>query len=106
MILLPPSAPSAPPHGLNVTAVDSRSIQLSWTPPPQEYQNGIIQQYLVNITTNGDEEPLLLYSRTSSLTVYNLLPFTTYHCAVAAETIATGPFTVEEEVTTPEDGTY
>ena len=49
-------------------------------------------------------EPLLLYSSINSLTVYNLKPFTTYLCTVAAESIATGPFTEEVEVATPEDG--
>lgn len=46
------SAPSAPPQQVTVLTVgnqNSTSISISWDPPPTDYQNGIIQEYKVNL---------------------------------------------------------
>ena len=51
------SEPDGPPQNLNGTALNSTSIYLSWGSPPSEQKNGIVRQYLVNITETetGDE---------------------------------------------------
>lgn len=73
-------------------------------PPPTDQQNGVIQRYVVNVTSGGTGEQLLLHSSNSSISVHNLHPFTTYYCSVAAETVAVGPFSLSVQVITPEDG--
>ena len=43
-------APSGPPEGISAVALGPRIIQIKWSQPLPEEQNGIIQSYLVNIT--------------------------------------------------------
>lgn len=46
---LHPSAPSAPPREVTVTGSgdNGTSITVSWQPPPEEEQNGVVQEYKV-----------------------------------------------------------
>lgn len=46
---LPPSAPSAPPREVTVTESgdNGTAIMVSWQPPPEEMQNGVVQEYKV-----------------------------------------------------------
>lgn len=46
---LPPSAPSAPPREVTVTESEDNgtAIVVSWQPPPEEEQNGVVQEYKV-----------------------------------------------------------
>lgn len=49
-------APSAPPQSVTVLTVgnhNSTSISISWDPPPPDHQNGVIQEYKVEIMFNG-----------------------------------------------------
>ena len=45
----PPSAPSAPPREVTVTESgdNGTAIVVSWQPPPEEEQNGVVQEYKV-----------------------------------------------------------
>lgn len=97
-------APSSPPEQLNVTALSSSSISLTWSPPPVASQNGIIRQYMINITEVDTGMEMVLYSTMPQLTVSSLHPFYTYRCRVSAFTVGYGPYTEGFEVTTPEDG--
>lgn len=48
------AAPDAPPQQVTVATVgshNSTSISVSWDPPPLDEQNGIIQQYTVELTS-------------------------------------------------------
>lgn len=87
-------------------ATSSRSIELRWLPPALDQQNGIVRRYVINITTTESSTTVVLYSTSPNISVNHLTPFTTYSCAIAAETVATGPFTEFTEVTTPEDGEF
>lgn len=46
---LHPSAPSAPPREVTVTESgdNGTAIVVSWQPPPEEEQNGVVQEYKV-----------------------------------------------------------
>ncbi len=48
-----PSAPSAPPREVTVTESgdNGTAILVSWQPPPEEEQNGVVQEYKVTINT-------------------------------------------------------
>lgn len=48
-------APSAPPQSVTVLTVgnhNSTSISISWDPPPPDHQNGVIQEYKVEMMSN------------------------------------------------------
>ena len=83
------------------------SIFLSWNPPPLEDQNGIIRHYEVVLVALETGETHVHTSATHSVTVSSLQPFTNYSCRVAAETVASGPYTEEITVqTTPAGKNY
>jgi hypothetical protein len=91
-IQLPEDAPSSSPTALSVSSVTSTSFYLSWTDPLPVYQNGLIRQYLINITELDTGN---VYSYSAITTEYNiwfLHPYYYYTCTVAAVTVAAGPF--------------
>ena len=97
------SAPSGSPANFQASALDSRSIQLSWDPLPLAQQNGIVRQYRVTIVDIAGETRVI-YTTATSVNIAALNPFTMYTCLVAAETIAVGPSTLPVQLVTPQDG--
>ena len=88
-----------------MAGLTSDSVSLSWSPPPFEDQNGIIQQYILVFTHNQTGYIFEVSSDDTSINVSGLTPFTTYICAVAAQTIpGTGPYTAEITFDLPEGG--
>ena len=103
--LLIPTAPNSPPHNYAGVALSSRSIVLTWDPPPAEQQNGIITGYLVNVTELETGEVTAMFTESHNVTLYPLQPFTTYGTLVSAQTVAgRGPTTCLLSVTTLEEG--
>ena len=99
--------PTAPPGNLTVVVLDSRSLRLSWNPPPDEHQNGEVLGYSITVTAVRAGTKLQYNSTSTSLTVSDLHPYYTYHCRVAALTTAgMGPFTTVVEQTTEQDGMF
>ena len=86
------AVPSVPPSNVNGYVIDSTSISLSWEPPPQERQNGVVTGYLVNITEVETGNTSQLYTSSTSITLSSLHPSYTYICSIAAVTIGPGPF--------------
>ena len=79
---------------------------MTWAPPPPDRQNGIIQRYSVNVTALTDQQTVShsLTTATSHIVNAGLRPYTSYLCAVAAETGAgRGPH-VTQTIHMPEDG--
>ena len=89
-----------------MTAINSTTLLISWMPPPFENQNGIIREYWVNITERETGVAYHLATAATTLTVSSLHPFYTYDCIIAAVTIAEGPYSVEVNITMPEDGMF
>ena len=79
-------------------------IQINWSQPLPEEQNGIIRSYLVNITVSDTGQHIQLTTNNTTITAENLHPFYNYHCSVAAVTIALGPYTEAHVLQTPQDG--
>jgi len=78
-----------------------------WEPPPPENQNGNITHYVINASVVAVDSPEIFQrlSDSTTLTVNDLIPFTTYLLIVAASTsVGIGPFTPILTVQTPEDG--
>lgn len=89
-----------------MVAISSTSIRLTWSAPLAEEQNGVITSYRVTITEVESEERVLERTAAASdtlLIVNSLDPHFTYHCSIAAVTIAIGPKT-SAEVTTFQEG--
>ena len=98
------AAPTAPPEDLLATALDSRTLHISWQPPAEEDRNGIIRRYVTNITELNTGTDFELESTNTEITLQNLHPFYQYSCSVAAETVALGPSTPVVTIEMPEDG--
>ena len=90
--------------GLAVTAPDSRTVKVTWNPPPQSDINGIIKYYLVQITIAETLETLEYKSNKTVFVLNNAHPYYTYSVKVSAVTVAPGPYTSEYSITTPQDG--
>lgn len=104
-ITLHSSAPDGAPENIDVTMITSTSISLQWSPPIEMLWNGIIREYLINITEYNTGTSLVYYSMMTSLTVSSLHPYYTYLGQVSAFTVGYGPFDVFQ-VTTLQDGKY
>ena len=93
--LLPPYSvvPSAPPNNLRVTNYDSRSVHLSWDPPPAEQHNGQLTGYIIKVKYQiGTEARSPLTADGTSKRVDGLKPNTKYTFQVRAMTAAgSGP---------------
>ena len=90
---------------MEVTAIDSRTILISWFPPPLDQQNGIIREYHIIINEGESGETFQLTTAATSVTVPSLHPFYTYNCTIAAFTVGEGPHSGDITLTMPEDGT-
>ena len=98
------TAPSSAPQSVNVTALTSTSLYISWDPPSLDTQNGIITEYRINITERETGNVISFISFNTFISVQFLHPHYTYECVVSAVTIAEGPSSEEVVVATPEDG--
>ncbi|XP_045070570.1 roundabout homolog 1 isoform X2 [Coregonus clupeaformis] len=94
-------APSAAPRGVTVTesADNGTAIVVSWQPPPEEEQNGVVQQYKIWCLGNESRYHInrTVDGSTFSLLIPSLAPGIRYSVEVAASTGA-GPG-VKSEVT-------
>ena len=78
--------------------------ELSWSPPLPEEQNGVIINYVINITDTDTGDAFQRFTSNNTLTISsNLKPYTTYICGIAAETsVGLGPFSPDISFTTHE----
>ena len=98
------SAPSGPPVGIAVTALDSRSINITWSPPTSDTINGVVRQYIINVTVSETLEMFEYITSNTYLYLTGLHPHYTYVTVVSAFTVAQGPYSLQKSVTTPQDG--
>ena len=72
--------------------INSTSIFLSWEPPPQEHQNGVVTGYLVNITEVETGNTSQLHTASTLIILSLLHPSYTYICVITAVTVGPGPY--------------
>ena len=99
--------PSGAP--LNFSAVDifSSNFTLTWELPAPSERDGIITGYNITVTSLSSplEAPKLFFTTALSVVIHPLNPHTEYICIIAATTaIGIGPYSMELNVTTEEDG--
>ena len=99
------AAPSRPPKNLRGYATGSRSAQLYWAAPDQQYRNGIITEYHVDITEAATNRVFGSYIvTTTQIGVTSLHPYYEYNFTVAAYTTGKGPASNGLVIRTYQDG--
>ncbi|XP_008330699.1 roundabout homolog 3 isoform X5 [Cynoglossus semilaevis] len=87
--------PSAPPRAVTAATVklsNSSGVSVSWEPPPNEMQNGVIQEYKVWCVGSGGDNQTRYYvnrtvdGNTLSTVLKGLMPGVLYQVEVAAVT--------------------
>ena len=99
-------APSAAPSGLAIDVINSTALNITWSDPPVDKINGIIEYYSIKVHVSDTAEDLLYTSDTTSLVLGGLHPYYTHTVFVAAFTVAIGPYTAAESAQTLADGMY
>ena len=102
------AAPTGMPLELMISAINSRTMQFTWTLPEPTMRNGIITGYSLtcSITATGAGQISDSYSPRENNT-YRLLGFrpgTQYTCQVVAMNSAGSGPSAETRPTSPEDG--
>ena len=99
-------APSSPPSNVTGNPVDSTTVVLSWMALLPAHHNGIIRYYSVNLTETDTGDQIQTESETTTKLLSSLHPYYTYKVAVAAVTVASGPYSTPVTFQLPEDGTF
>ena len=101
------TVPSGAPLNFSAVEISPRSFNLLWELPAASERNGIITSYNISVTSLNSlfENPQPFFTTSLSITVDTLDPHTNYICIIAANTIiGTGPFSLELNVRTAQDG--
>jgi len=102
----PSPEPNASPQNLSHTAVNSTSVDLSWSPPPTEHHNGIIRHYIVRVVVEDTGERFTLSTTYQQIAIGSLHPYYVYNFSVSAVTVAPGPYSEPHTVQTLPDGKF
>lgn len=99
------AAPSRPPRNIRGYATGSRSAELFWAAPEEQYRNGIIAEYHVDIIEVATNQVFGSYIVTSTqIGVASLHPYSEYNFTVAAYTNGKGPASNGLVIRTYQDG--
>lgn len=100
--------PSDVPLDIQATPVDSATLMLTWNAPSADSRNGLIVQYVVNISVSETGQRFQrIVSGTGTITLTNLHPYYEYTYIIAAATsVGTGPFSVRSTIRMPQDGMF
>lgn len=108
-----PTVPGAPPQDVRGSAVDSRSLRITWNPPPREQQNGAITYYKLKYlkVDSGDDlakaQEIRVEADEQTYVIGGLEKWTEYRVWVIAGTeVGDGPPSLPILVRTDEDGMY
>ena len=85
-------------------AVDSFTLNITWSQPPIDQINGIIQCYIVLVSVLETSNQFQYNSSVTSLLFTKLHPYYTYTVLVAAVTVGIGPYSIGHTIKTPSSG--
>ena len=97
-------APGSPPGYVSGVTVNSTTILVTWDPPPVVLQNGVIDEYGINVTEANTGRRFQLTTNQTQITISDLHPYYSYFCSVTAITVGEGPYTDAVNVSTDEAG--
>ena len=89
---------------MTAVALTSRSIGVTWEPPEEDKQNGVIQYYMIVVIVQQTQATLSLNTTSTSITIPDLHPAYDHSIEVAAVTISVGPYSAAISLVTPDDG--
>lgn len=86
--------------------VDSTSIHIEWSHPPEDTHYGFIREYRLNVTEleTGERWRVVVDSEATEATLVSLHPYYTYHVTIVPVTIEEGDNYTEITIRTAEDG--
>ncbi|XP_075224355.1 Down syndrome cell adhesion molecule 1 isoform X5 [Lycorma delicatula] len=103
-IITAEEAPSGPPTGVKVEAVDQYTLRVTWKPPERDQWNGEIQGYYVGYKLTSSDKPFLFETvefskeegKEHHLQIANLKTYTQYSVVVQAfNKLGAGPMSDE-----------
>ena len=83
--------------------LNSTAVHLAWSPPEIQYQNGIIQKYILSVYEVVNDASFEVDVIGSSTVITGLHPYYNYDITASAFTIAPGP-DASVSIVTKEDG--
>ena len=86
------------------STVTSTMVEISWDSLLSEDENGIVRNYLINVTEIQTGNMFQTTSPDESAVLDNLHPAYEYTFRIAAYTIGSGPYSTVFTITTLEDG--
>jgi netrin-G3 ligand len=104
--------PGAPPQSVAAFAESSTSLRVTWSPPPENKQNGLIAYYKIFYVpkSRSDSEATVVVIKNAAARDFvldDLLKWTDYRLWMLAGTsVGDGPKSTPIEVKTDEDGMY
>ena len=101
-----PTVPSGAPQNVSASPTSPFEAYLSWSPPLEEERNGVIDNYVINITEDDTGDKFQVSTSTTTITLdENLRPYYVYTCVIAAETsVGVGPYSSNVSFRTHEYG--
>ena len=81
-------------------------MNLTWSPPVPQEQNGILRYYIVIVRSALSTETRNISSTQTSIAITGLRPYTLYNCTVSVGTVGLGPATIIRQISTPQDGKH
>ena len=100
------AAPTGSPHNVTVLEVMSDHATISWDPPHSDLHNGIIREYLLEVTEEKGGQTVIYKSGTTFSLIDNLHPDYSYTVRVAGHTVEVGPYSDSVDLHTLEDGMF
>ena len=100
------TAPSGPPQNVSALVLSATHLLLSWEPPLNEEQNGVIEYYIVTIHQFESNISYSYHTEDLQYTVQHLHPYYVYECTVAAATVDLGPPSSQITVRMFQDGKW
>ncbi len=80
--------------------IGAHNITLTWSPPPDEYNNGAIRSYSIRILEVESGHSFVVQTSDLEHSLLHLHPYYTYNISVAATTVSTGPYSPNISVKT------
>ena len=103
-VLTDEDIPTGPPQEVTALNVTSTTLTLTWTPPLLEDANGMVRYYRIQIVEVETGKVFDLTSNVTYIYAYELHPYYTYECSIAAFTINLGPYSNVITVQLAEEG--
>jgi hypothetical protein len=106
LLELPPDVPSGYPVSVTAVPLNSRTLQVFWSPPTLAERNGNIIKYGLKLVVSetGAQRTHITRDSSASFVIPNLHPYYHYKCAVTAFTTAgNGPYSPVKLIQMPAD---